>query len=184
MNSFDKWLQSSASPDVAGLTQAQIDIMRIAFEAGASPATPGVAQKYHDDVPLAWRNTKDGLVEYILQNDLHNRYTPRIVDIAYTAFMSGSIGKNPDDGGPCDWFNDTRPTVMRLIADIKKDLSAAEDNERRATVVSEFSSEHIQRAISTLKHQPWGVGSRMTDCVEFAKALIEARDAEWRAAIA
>jgi len=40
---------------------------------------------------------------------------PRILDLAYTAFLSGFCGKNPDDGGKCDWFTDTRPQIMRHI---------------------------------------------------------------------
>lgn len=59
------------------------------------------------------------IVEYILQSDLQNRLTPRIVDIAYTAFIN-SFNKNPDDGGPTDWFNDTLPNVLLQIAAIKK----------------------------------------------------------------
>lgn len=50
----------------------------------------------------------NNLVDYILQDDVHNRLTPRVVDIAYSAFMIGRCGKNKDDGGPCDWFNDTK----------------------------------------------------------------------------
>lgn len=63
------------------------------------------------------------LVEYILQDDIHNRLTPRVVDIAYSAFMIAKQGKNKDDGGPCDWFNDTKPMVMEQLAKIKKDMA-------------------------------------------------------------
>ena len=63
------------------------------------------------------------LVQYILQDDIHNRLTPRIVDIAYYAFMLAKQGKNKDDGGPCDWFNDTKPMVMEQLDKIKKDLA-------------------------------------------------------------
>jgi hypothetical protein len=70
-------------------------------------------------LPYGWNN----LTEYILQDDLHNRLTPRVVDIAYSAFMSGRTGKNKDDGGPCDWFNDTKPMVMEALAKIRKDLA-------------------------------------------------------------
>lgn len=68
-------------------------------------------------VPPAWTN----LIEYVLQDDLHNRLTPRVVDIAYTAFM---LAKEPnkEDGGNSDWFNDTRPSVMKAIAKLRKDL--------------------------------------------------------------
>lgn len=63
------------------------------------------------------------LVDYILQDDIHNRLTPRVVDIAYSAFVLGRSGTNSDDGGPCDWFNDTKPMVMEQIAKVKKDLA-------------------------------------------------------------
>lgn len=62
------------------------------------------------------------LVDYVLQNDIHNRLTPRVTDIAYSAFMFGRTGKNKDDGGPCDWFNDTKPMVMEQLAKIQKDM--------------------------------------------------------------
>jgi hypothetical protein len=64
----------------------------------------------------------NNLVDYILQDDVHNRLTPRVVDIAYSAFMIGRCGKNKDDGGPCDWFNDTKPMVLEQLAKIKKDM--------------------------------------------------------------
>ena len=63
------------------------------------------------------------LVEYILQDDIHNRLTPRVVDIAYSVFMHALQGKNRDDGGQCDWFNDTKPLVMEWLAKIRKDLA-------------------------------------------------------------
>jgi hypothetical protein len=63
------------------------------------------------------------LVGYVLQDNELNRLTPRVVDIAYSAFMSGRTGKNKDDGGPCDWFNDTKPMVMEQMAKIRRDLA-------------------------------------------------------------
>lgn len=73
------------------------------------------------EVPLAWKSSFEGLVAYILQNDLHNRLTPRIIDVAYTAFV---LAKQPnkEGGGESDWFTDTRPVVLELIAKIEKDL--------------------------------------------------------------
>lgn len=73
------------------------------------------------DVPLAWKSSFEGLVAYILQDDLHNRLTPRIIDVAYTAF---ALAKQPnkEDGGESDWFNDTRTTIIKMIAKIEKDL--------------------------------------------------------------
>ncbi|MBB3256909.1 hypothetical protein [Paraburkholderia sp. WP4_3_2] len=76
-------------------------------------------------IPLAWQNTFDGLLAYVFQDELHNRLTPRVIDIAYTAFMSGACGKNKDDGGPCDWFNDTKPVVEIAIGKIRKELAEA-----------------------------------------------------------
>lgn len=61
------------------------------------------------------------LLAYVLQDDLQNRLTPRVIDIAYSAFMR-SFDKNPDDGGPTDWYNDTRPMVIKAIEKMRKDL--------------------------------------------------------------
>lgn len=68
-------------------------------------------------VPQAWTN----LLAYVLQDDMHNSLTPRVVDIAYTAF---TLAKRPniEDGGASDWFNDTKPKVAELIAKLRKDL--------------------------------------------------------------
>jgi len=64
------------------------------------------------------------LVTYILQDDLHNRLTPRVIDIAYTAFMRAK-DKNDEDGGDTDWFNDTRPLIIEAIAKVERDVLAA-----------------------------------------------------------
>jgi hypothetical protein len=93
------------------------------------PAQPAPVPK-KPALPYGWNN----LTEYILQDDLHNRLTPRVVDIAYSAFMSGRTGKNKDDGGPCDWFNDTKPMVMEALAKIRKDLAEnSRDNTKGGT---------------------------------------------------
>lgn len=42
-------------------------------------------------------------------------YNPTIRDVAYNAFMRRASGTNPEDGGPCDWMNDTKPLVEKLI---------------------------------------------------------------------
>lgn len=70
-----------------------------------------------DQVPQEWTN----LLAYVLQDDMQNRLTPRVIDIAYTAFQ---LGKQPnkEDGGSSDWFTDTKPTVIGLIAKLRKDL--------------------------------------------------------------
>ena len=71
----------------------------------------------NDRVPEAWTN----LLAYVLQDELHNRLTPRVIDIAYTAFMQAKRPNN-EDGSASDWFNDTRPVVRELIAKLRKDL--------------------------------------------------------------
>lgn len=76
------------------------------------------------------------MIDYILQADIHNRLTPRVVDIAYSAWSLGRSGKNMDDGGPCDWFNGTKPMVMTQLAKIKKDL-AEEAQPRKAVKLSD-----------------------------------------------
>ena len=43
---------------------------------------------------------------------------PNLEDLCYTIFMYVREGKNPDDGGPVDWCNDTRPMALKLIADL------------------------------------------------------------------
>ena len=57
------------------------------------------------------------LVDYVLQDDIHNRLTPRVVDIAYSAF---TVGRRDT---PHDWFSDTKPMVMEQLAKIKKHLA-------------------------------------------------------------
>ena len=69
---------------------------------------------------------------YVLQDYLHNRLVPRIVDIAYTAFMSAKR-PNDEDGGPSDWFTDTRPAVMEAIGKIR----SAVEQEIRALASAE-----------------------------------------------
>lgn len=91
--------------------------------------------------PDAWTD----LTAYILQDDLHNRLTPRVVDIAYSAFMIGRSGKNKDNGGPCDWFNDTKPMVMEQLAKIRKDLAAQPAQPAREWVG--LTPEEVQAAV-------------------------------------
>lgn len=87
---------------------------------------PKLTSKYDSSVPLhQQQSTREGLLAYVLQDDSNNCLTPRIVDIAYSAFMSGASGKNKDDGGRCDWFNDTKPMVAEAIKKIEKDLEEA-----------------------------------------------------------
>lgn len=91
------------------------------FIAGMTP-TPEPAPD--DPVAEAARE----LTDYVLQADLHNRLTPRVVDIAFYAWQQGRSGKNADDGGPCDWFCDTRPMVMQEIEKIRAALRAISED--------------------------------------------------------
>jgi hypothetical protein len=68
-------------------------------------------------VPQAWTN----VLAYALQDDMQNRLTPRVIDIAYNAFMQAKR-PNSEDGGASDWFNDTRPMVKGLIDKLRKDI--------------------------------------------------------------
>ena len=66
-------------------------------------------------------NAWTSLLAYVLQDELPNRLTPRVIDIAHTAFLQAKQ-PNDEDGGASDWFNDTRPMVRELIAKLRKDL--------------------------------------------------------------
>lgn len=80
-------------------------------------------KKLHNAVSLFQRLAAQAeLMDYVLQGDLNNRLTPRAVDIGYTAFMA-SFEQNKDDGGPMDWFNDTKPRIDKAIARIRADLA-------------------------------------------------------------
>ena len=79
-------------------------------QAGDERPTPAQTLAAHTD-----------LLTYVLQDDVHNRLTPRVIDIAYTAFMQAKQA-NTEDGGASDWFNDTKPVVVRAIAKLRKDL--------------------------------------------------------------
>ena len=39
---------------------------------------------------------------------------PRIIDLCYTAFQRARE-QNSEDGGPTDWFNDTKPMLDKAI---------------------------------------------------------------------
>jgi hypothetical protein len=121
--------QPSLPAKAGGMTEAEIQESNAVLDQALSDFYATTAAVELDDeraqIPLAWQSTFDGLLAYVLQDDLHNRLTPRVIDIAYTAFMSGAAGKNKDDGGPCDWFNDTKPVVQAAIAKLSKDLTEA-----------------------------------------------------------
>lgn len=40
---------------------------------------------------------------------------PRIIDLCFTAFQQAKV-PNKEDGGPSDWFNDTKPNLDKMIA--------------------------------------------------------------------
>lgn len=66
------------------------------------------------------------LSQYMLQEDICNRLTPRVVDVAYSAFMAAKRTNN-EGGGPTDWFNDTKPMVMTAVDKMTKDLFDKQD---------------------------------------------------------
>lgn len=64
------------------------------------------------------------LLAYIFDTDNGcNRTTPRLVDLCFTAFMAAKRPNN-EDGGPSDWFTDTKPNIDSLIARMKERLLA------------------------------------------------------------
>lgn len=122
------------------------------------------------EVPLAWQSTRDGLIAYVLQEDLHNRLTPRVIDIAYSAFMSGAVGKNNEDGGKCDWFNDTKPMVLAQIEKIKHDLNKykattppASQEQASAAVVTGERVRALHRECATM-----ALHERCNECQDYA----------------
>ena len=44
---------------------------------------------------------------------------PTILDLCYTAFMTAKR-KNTEDGGPTDWFTDTRPNVAAFVENLRR----------------------------------------------------------------
>lgn len=80
-----------------------------------------------DKVPESWTN----LLAYVLQDDVHNRLTPRVIDIAYLAFMAAKQ-PNKEDGGASDWFTDTKPMIAEAISKLKKDLIKERGEEKLA----------------------------------------------------
>ncbi len=59
---------------------------------------------------------------HLFDIELGNGVTPRIIDACYTAFMQAKA-PNDEDGGPSDWFTDTRPRVTKIIAKMKKNAA-------------------------------------------------------------
>ena len=110
---------SLTQEQVVASIRRRIDAAKLAAQAlsAAQAGAPAVKQVPDTRVPEAWKN----LLAYVLQDDMHNRLTPRVIDIAYTAFMQAKR-PNDEDGGASDWFNDTRPAVKEMIAKLRKDL--------------------------------------------------------------
>lgn len=118
------------------------------------------------------------LIDYILQDDIHNRLTPRVVDIAYSAFMLAKQGKNKDDGGPCDWFNDTKPMVMEQLAKIKKDLASEAPQAQQPAPPADvpmLTDEEIIAAIASAKKVPTTYAGWVRDQrIEYGRAIEQA----------
>lgn len=62
------------------------------------------------------------------------------MDLAYNAFMIGRNMENREDGGRCDWFNDTAPLMIAGIERIKREcgerMDRAVENEARRKKVA------------------------------------------------
>ena len=132
-------------------------------------------------VPEAWTN----LLAYVLQDDLHNRLTPRVIDIAYTAF---NLAKQPntEDGGSSDWFTDTKPTVDKMIAKLRKDL--IEDRGASPTPPAEQQAapkaapgEPSDADIDAFLDSPGGIEWVIADKRERYRLLVRAVLAKWAA---
>jgi len=63
---------------------------------------------------------------HLLSIDSQHDRTPRIIDIAYTAFMRAKDA-NDEDGGATDWMTDTRPLVLEAIAQHRAALGSPPD---------------------------------------------------------
>ena len=93
------------------------------LQPAAAPALEAPAAKQAGKQPSDARLlAHTDLLAYVLQDDVHNRLTPRVIDIAYSAFMQA---KRPstEDGGPSDWFNDTKPMIQSAIDKLRHDLT-------------------------------------------------------------
>lgn len=53
-------------------------------------------------------------LDHLTSIDKQHDRSPRIIDIAYTAFLRAKE-TNDEDGGPTDWFTDTYPRIVKLI---------------------------------------------------------------------
>ena len=48
---------------------------------------------------------------------------PRIIDLCFSSFLT-AFKRNDEDGGPADWFNDTKSRLDPLIEDMKTALAS------------------------------------------------------------
>jgi hypothetical protein len=78
------------------------------------------------------------LKHLIRAHEDYGRYdtSPGIMDIAYFAF-SMSKQPNKEDGGPSDWFNDTRPEVEKILENLQGKYDAREEGPPNAIEIAE-----------------------------------------------
>lgn len=101
---------------------------------------------------------RDDLIDYLFQDDQHNRLVPRIVDIAYNAFM---LAKQPneEDEGPSDWFTDTKPKVDKMIAEVRTALKGGSNEygivQEGVTYLDGFGLPHGPMTVPAVHHPAW-----------------------------
>lgn len=63
--------------------------------------------------------TDTEILDYLLgdRSSVHPLFggEPNIRDLCFTVFMRAKNGTNADDGGECDWINDTLPIVEAVF---------------------------------------------------------------------
>jgi len=83
------------------------------------------AHNYRDGIKAAEARIASlaGALDYLFDTEGGSDGRPRIVDACYTAFQ---IAKSPnvEDGGASDWFNDTRPAILKIIAKMKEAIAS------------------------------------------------------------
>ena len=62
------------------------------------------------------------LLTYLFSDPNTDRTTPTIMDLCYTAFLLGNQPNN-EDGGPSDWFTDTKPVIERHLRTLRARLA-------------------------------------------------------------
>lgn len=105
------------------------------------------------------------LLDYVLQDDIHNRLTPRVIDIAYTAFMRAK-DRNTDDGGATDWFNDTRPAIIEAINKLRNELFTAISDANEANEAPALDVDALAQEIRRVD------GSHSLGATQLADALL------------